>query len=156
VSAAASAQLGHRRYRSRLKRSTRSATVIVLVDLFFLLLFFILMASSVVRISGIRVNLPRADVPHATGLGRSILTIAPPAEPGLPCRIYYRDRPMNENELRSELLNAGKRDKVLIIRADQDVPSGVLSEIMAIAESVKLETFIAVQRPELRPETRFE
>lgn len=148
--------LGHRRYRSRLKLSAKPAYFIALADLFFLLLFFILMASTVVRVSGIKVDLPRANVPQATWLGKAILTIAPPEEPGKPCRIYFRDRMMDENQLRNELLTAGEQEKVLVIRADQDVPSGVLSEIMAIAEAAQMETFIAVQKPELRPETRFE
>ncbi|MCI5779955.1 MAG: biopolymer transporter ExbD [Lentisphaeria bacterium] len=148
--------LGARRYRTRLKGLSGSAGFIALADLFFLLLFFILMASSVVRISGIRVNLPRAHVPQAAGLGKAIVTIAPPAEPGAPCRIYFRDRQMDENQLRNELLTSSPRERVLVIRADQDVPSGVLSEIMAIAESAKMETFIAVSTPEARPEMRFE
>ena len=145
-----------RRYNTRLKSNSSGILFLSLIDLFFLLLFFILMASSVVRISGIRVNLPKADVPRTAGLGKAIVTIAPPAEPGLPCRIYYRDKIMDENQLRNELLTSGKSEKILIIRADQDVPSGMLSEIMAVAEAAEMESFIAVQTPERKPEMRFE
>ena len=151
-----SGNIGVRRYRTKLKNNSSGILLITLTDLFFLLLFFILMASSVVRISGIRVNLPQAQVPRTAGLGKAIVTVAPPAEPGLPCRIYYRDKLMDENQLKSELLTHGREEKTLIIRADHEVPSGVLSEIMAIAEAAKMTTFIAVQTPEIKPETHFE
>lgn len=150
-------RLGTRRYRTRLKQRAALLKTAALTDLFFLLLFFILLASSVVRISGIRVNLPRAEVPQATDLGRSIVTVTPPENPDAPCRIYYRDRLMeDENQFRNELLTSGKSEKVLVIRADQAVPAGVLSRIMAIAESAKMESFIAVQPLEAERETRFD
>ena len=149
-------RLGTRRYRTKLKQRPVIQTT-ALIDLFFLLLFFILLASSVVRISGIRVNLPKAEVPQAADLGRSIVTIAAPDEAGAPCKIYYRDRLMeDENQFRNELLASGKSEKILVIRADQAVPSGVLSRIMAIAEEAKMESFIAVQPMEAKRETRFD
>ena len=151
-------RLGTRRYRTSLKQRTAMLQTAAMIDIFFLMLFFILIASSVVRISGIKVNLPQAAVPQASDLGRSIVTITPPAEPGLPCRIYYRDRLMaDENQFRNELLTpAGKGEKVLVIRADETVPSGLLSRIMAIAEDAKMESFIAVQPLEIKQEKRFD
>ena len=149
--------VGGRRYRPRRNAGTHLSGVIALVDLFFILLFFILMASSVVRVSGIKVDLPRArGVPQTSSLGRAIVTIAPPAEPGGPCRIYYRDRELSGNDLRNELLSVPPTEKLLIIRADKSVPSGWLSEIMAIAEEAEMETFIAVDAPENGQEMRFE
>ena len=147
---------GSRRYRPRRRQNPVFVGVIALVDLFFLLLFFILMASSLVRISGIKVDLPRAKVPQASGLGRAIVTIAPPAVPGGVCRIYYRDRELTGDQLRNELLTSPPPEKVLVIRADRRVPSGVLSGIRAIAEGVNMETFIAVSAPENGREMRFE
>ena len=149
-------KIGTRRYRTRLRPLLRIAHVIALTDLFFLLVFFLLLATSVVRISGIRVNLPQAEVPRAAGLGKAIVTIIPPPEPGMPCRIFFRDRQIDEDQLRRELLTDGHRDKVLVIRADRQVPSGVLSGVMAIAESARMESFIAVQPLEKTSETRFE
>ncbi|MBO5667703.1 MAG: hypothetical protein J6S43_01120, partial [Lentisphaeria bacterium] len=68
-------QTGTRRYRTRLRPLWRIGQYIALTDLFFLLLFFLLLSSSVVRISGIRVNLPQAEkVPQAVGLGMLILS----------------------------------------------------------------------------------
>ena len=149
--------LGARRYRTRLKQRAGLLQTAALIDLFFLLLFFILLASSVVRISGIRVNLPRAEVPQAADLGRAIVTITAPDTPGGQYKIYYRDRLMkDENQFRNELLASGKSEKVLVIRADQAVSAGTLSRIMAIAEAAEMASFIAVQPLEAGRERRFD
>ncbi|MBR7131450.1 MAG: biopolymer transporter ExbD [Lentisphaeria bacterium] len=145
-----------RRYRTRLKPLWKVSQCLAILDLFLLLLFFILLSSSVVRISGIRVDLPKADVPQAAGLGRAILTIVPPAESDGQCRLYFRDRQVDTTQLRRELLSDDRREKVLVIRADKVVPAGVLAEIMTIAESARMESFIAVQPLTIRSETRFE
>ncbi|MBE6389114.1 MAG: hypothetical protein E7043_02965 [Lentisphaerae bacterium] len=151
-----SGQIGAKRYRTRLRPLWRIGQYIALADLFFLLVFFLLLASSVVRISGIRVNLPQAEkVPQAVGLGKAIVSVTPPDKPGLPCRIYFRDRHIDAAQLRRELLTDIHREKVLVIRADKDVPSGVLYEIMNIAESARMESFIAVQPLKEHAETRF-
>lgn len=151
-----SIKLGSRRYKSRLRPLWRIGQYIVLTDLFFLLLFFLLLSSSLVRISGVRVNLPHAGiVPQAVGLGKAIVTIAPPEVPGKACRIYFRDRQIDGDQLRRELLTDNRREKVLVIRADKDVPTGVLYEIMNIAESAQMESFIAVQPLKEKPENRF-
>ncbi len=149
-------QSGSGGYKTRLRPLWKIGQYIALADLFFLLVFFLLLASSVVRISGIRVNLPQADqVPQAVGLGRTIVTVTAPEMPGQPCKIYYRDRQIDAVQLRRELLTDRNREKVLVIRADRDVPSGVLYEIMNIAESAQMESFIAVQPLANDPETRF-
>lgn len=149
-------ELGAKRYKSRLRPLWRVGQYIALMDLFFLLLFFLLLSSSLVKISGVRVNLPHAEiVPQAVGLGKAIVTIAPPEQPGKNCRIYFRDRQIDGPQLRKELLTDQRREKVLVIRADKDVPTGVLYEIMNIAESAQMESFIAVQPLKEQSETSF-
>ncbi|MBQ9787822.1 MAG: biopolymer transporter ExbD [Lentisphaeria bacterium] len=147
---------GVRRYRTKLRPLWRIGQCLALLNLFLLLLFFILLASSVTRISGIKVNLPQANVPLSTGLGRAILTVVPAAEAGGECRIYFRDRQISWEQLRRELVSDKRREKVLIIRADKDIPSGELTRIMSIAEAARMESFIAVQPLKSRSETRFE
>ena len=147
---------GGKLYRTRLRPLWKVGQYIAIVDLFFLLVFFLLLASSVIRISGIRVNLPQAEkVPQAVGLGRAIVTVTPPEGGNGECRIYFRDRQIDAEQLRLELLTGQNREKVLVIRADKDVPSGVLYQIMNIAESAKMESFIAVQPLKEHSETRF-
>lgn len=145
-----------RRYQTRLKPLWHIGQYIALADLFFLLLFFLLMASSVVRISGIRVNLPRAEkVPKAVGLGRAIISVTAPEAPGMECRIYFRDQRIDTNQLKRLLLSGGVQEKVLVIRADKEVPHGVIYEIMNIAEAARMESFIAVQQFKEKSEINF-
>ena len=149
-------RLGEKRDRTRLRPLWKIGQYIAIVDLFFLLVFFLLLASSMIRISGIRVNLPQAEkVPQAVGLGRVIVTITPPENGTGECRIFFRDRQIDADQLRRELLTGNNREKVLVIRADKDVPSGVLYQIMNIAESAQMESFIAVQPLKEHSETRF-
>lgn len=150
------AKIGTTRYRTRLRPLWKIGQYIALVDLFFLFIFFMLMSSSVVRISGVHVNLPEAEeVPLAVGLGKAIVTITPPEESETECRIYFRDRQIDPSQLRQKLLEDRNREKVLVIRADKNVPSGVLYEIMNIAESVHMQSFIAVQPLQEQSETHF-
>lgn len=147
---------GTRRYRTTLKPLWRIGQCLALLDIFMLLLFFILLASSVTHISGIQVRLPQADVPLSTGLGRAILTVIPPVEPGGEPRFYFRDKQISLEQLRRELISDTRKEKILIIRADKDIPSGILAQIMSIAESARMESFFAVQPLQSRSETRFE
>ncbi|MBQ4328992.1 MAG: biopolymer transporter ExbD [Lentisphaeria bacterium] len=146
----------NRRYRTRLRPLWRIGECLAVLDVFLLILFFILLASSVTRISGIRVNLPQSDVPLTSGFGRTILTIIPPVQSGGECRIYFRDRQITLEQLRRDLVSGSRREKVLIIRADKDIPAGVLSQVIGIAEAARMESFIAVQPLKSRSETRFE
>jgi biopolymer transport protein ExbD len=91
-----------------------------------------------------------------SGFGRTILTIIPPVQPSGECRIYFRDRQITLDQLRRDLISGSRREKVLIIRADKDIPAGVLSQVIGIAEAARMESFIAVQPLKSRSETRFE
>ena len=143
-------------YRTRLRPLWKIGQYIALSDLFFLLLFFLLLASSVVRISGIKVNLPQAEeVPQAIGLGKAIVTVTPPETAGGECRIYFRDRQVDAEQLRRELLTGSNREKVLVIRPDKAVPYEVIYMIMNIAESAQMESYLAVQPLKEHSETRF-
>ena len=150
-------QTGPLRYRTRLRPLWRIGQYIALTDLFFLLLFFLLLSSSVVRISGIRVNLPQAEkVPQAVGLGKAIVSVTLPEKPGMPCRIYFRDRQIAIEQLRRELISDNRKEKVLIIRADKEIPADLLFRVIGIAEAARMESFLAVQPLKSRSETRFE
>ena len=145
-----------RRYRTKLKPLWNIGACLAVLDLFFLLLFFILLASSVTRISGIKVNLPQAEVALSSDLGRAVLTIIPPAEASGECRIYFRDRQIAIEQLRRELISDNRKEKVLIIRADKDIPADLLFRVIGIAEAARMESFLAVQPLKSKSETRFE
>jgi len=148
--------IGLRRCRSSLRVHTGFPSAIPLLDLFFLLLIFILMAGSMVRLSGIPVNLPRVQSNSLSVSGSLLVTIVPLKENG-ECQIFFRDVPCELEDLRRRFsLLPDPSGQRVIIRADKEVPSGVLDEVIAVAQEAKLSCFLAVEPPDSAPETNFE
>ena len=144
-----------RRYRMSLRSHNGFPQCVALVDLLFLLLLFTAMSTQVIRISGIRVDLPRAEAPHESVLGKLIVTITPGAYEN-DCRFYFRDRQVTLDELRQSFSQQTERHKkTVIIRCDRKVPLGVLYEVTASAHEAGMAVLIASQSPEVRPEMRF-
>ena len=77
-----------RRYRTNLRSHNGLPYCVALLDLMFLLLLFTAMSTQVIRISGIRVDLPQADAPQESVLGKLVVTITP-GEYENDCRFYY-------------------------------------------------------------------
>ena len=146
-----------RHYRTNLKSHNGFPHCTALIDVLFLLLLFIAIASQAVRISGIRVDLPKVDAPQETVLGKLIVTVTPADYDG-DCRIFFRDRQVTLDELRQQLsLQSDSRNsKTVVIRADNRVPGGVLYELVSAAHEAGMPALIAVQSPDARPEMRFE
>lgn len=145
-----------RRYRSRLRAHNGFPHCVAFIDLFFLLLLFAALASQVVRISGIKVELPQVEAPEETILGKLIVSVTPAGYDG-ECQIYYRDRAVTLDELRQIFSQESDRqNKTVVIRADSKVPSGVLNELISAIHGAKMAVLIAVQTPNARPEMRFE
>ena len=145
-----------RRYRTRLKPLWKVSQCLAILDLFLLLLFFILLSSSVVRISGIRVDLPQANAPQESVLGKLVVTVTP-GEDENSCRYYFRDREIKLDELQSIFSREKERHKkTVIIRSDRKVPMGALHELIAEINGAGMPVLIAVQTPDSKPEIRFE
>ena len=64
-----------RRYRMSLRSHNGFPQCVALIDLLFLLLLFTAMSTQVIRISGIRVDLPQANAPQESVLGKLIVTV---------------------------------------------------------------------------------
>ena len=145
---------GARRYRPKRRGRPVFISVIALVDLFFILLFFILMASSVVRISGIKVDLPRAETTVEADIEKFIVTIAWTAKGP---QTFFNDRPVSHEKLKEEFARVSgiSKSAMIVIRADRRVPFEPVTEIMAMAEKAKLASFIAVMPPRGERETVF-
>ena len=145
-----------RKYRMTLRSHTGFPQCVALIDLLFLLLLFTAMSTQVIRISGIRVDLPRADAPKESILGKLIVTITP-GEYDNECRYFFRDREIKLDELRQIFSQQTERQKkTVIIRSDRRVPTGVLHELIASIHEAGMAVLIAVQTPDVRPEMRFE
>lgn len=150
--------IGSRRYCTRLKPRHGWPELTALVDICFLALLFFVLSSSFVRVSGISVDLPRMKVSNMASLERYVVTVTPPDTANAAGQIYFRDRLVDHDGLRQELSRLHDRSKrvSVIIRADKSVPFSRVAEVMAIAESSKISSFIAVAPPAERQVTGFE
>ena len=155
----------HRRYRTRLKPFSRWPELTALLDVLFLVLLFFALSSSFIRIPGIAVELPRLNAPDVANLQRFVVSIAPPPEAGKACIFYFKDRMMTLDELKQEFFKT--RDDIesskntlirpsVVICADQRVPFDTVAQVMAVAESASLPTFIAVMPQSERKEVVIE
>lgn len=145
-----------RRYRMSLRSHNGFPQCVALIDLLFLLLLFTAMSTQVIRISGIRVDLPQANAPQESVLGKLIVTVTS-GEYENDCHFYFRDREIKLDELRQIFSQQSERHKkTVIIRADRKVPLGVLYELTASVHEAGMAVLIASQTPESKPEMRFE
>ena len=145
-----------RKYRMTLRSHNGFPQCVALIDLLFLLLLFTAMSTQVIRISGIRVDLPRADAPKESILGKLIVTITP-GEYDNECRYFFRDREIKLDELRQIFSQQTERHKkTVIIRADRNIPQGVLYELTTSIHEAGMAVLIASQPPKSKPEMRFE
>ena len=144
-------RFGERRYRTRLKYRNGWPELTALVDILFLSMLFFVPASLFVKVSGVSVSLPRVRAQNTAALARFVITLTPP-NPGGGQRgnIYFRDKLVDVNRLREELsiLHDNAPRASVIIRADRNVPFEMVAEVMAIAESAQLPSFIAVAPPD--------
>jgi len=145
------------RYQTKLRALHGWPEMVAAIDLFFLILLFLVVSSSVVRVSGISVELPRLKATNSADMGKFIVTITPPPAPDRDCQFYFQDKPLTAEALRQQLsLLHDRKTQGIIIRADKRVPFEVVAEVMTIAESARLNSFIAVIPPSSNTETHFE
>ncbi|MEW6358302.1 MAG: biopolymer transporter ExbD [Planctomycetota bacterium] len=103
-----------------------------LIDVLFLLLIFFLVSSTFVEQPNLKLDLPRAahaDVSQVKSLAVLI------DEKG---RLYFSDQPVNRTELLRLLRERLGEDKEqsLVIKADKNVPHGVVVEVLDMAKGV--------------------
>ncbi|MBQ4337251.1 MAG: biopolymer transporter ExbD [Lentisphaeria bacterium] len=117
--------------------------MIAVIDIFFLTLFFFMLSSSFVQVSGIKVDLPRAETTVSADIEKFIVTIAWSAEGP---KLFFNDRPVTHEELKEDLakISGISRSAMIVIRADRRIPFEPVSEIMTMAEKAQLASFIAV------------
>ena len=150
--------IGKRRYAPSLKPKSGWPELTALIDVLFLSLLFFALSSSFVRVSGIGVELPRVPAPDVADVEKFVVTVAAPESPGKPCPVYFQDKLMTIDMLKIRFfrLNEKSPRASIIICADRRVPFDTVSRIMAIAESAKISSFIALAPPDAKRETRFE
>ncbi|MFH1613375.1 MAG: biopolymer transporter ExbD [bacterium] len=118
-----------------------------LVDVVFQLLIFIILSSSFVMQPGIKVNLPSTVSSEAQLEKEIVISLT---EEGV---IYLMDSPISIIDLPKKLkgLISFSKDKILIIKADENTRHGLVVKVMDIGKIVGVEKLaIATQPKELR------
>ncbi len=111
---------GSRRYMAQIN-------VTPLVDVM-LVLLIIFMVTAPMMTSGIDVNLPKVEAASVSSEEEPlVVTIAKDG------RIYIADRPFERVEIRTqlEILTAAKNSRLVLLRADENVPYGAVLAAMA-------------------------
>lgn len=128
--------------------------MVTAIDIFFLTLFFFMLSSSFVQVSGIKVDLPRAETTVQADIEKFIVTIAWSASGP---QLFFNDRPVNREQLKENLAEVQKqsRSAMIVIRPDRRIPFEPVAEVMSMAEKAQLASFVAVMPPEDTRETEF-
>ena len=145
-------KFGERRYRTQLKYFNGWPDLIALVDILFLSLLFFVLATNIVRVSGVKVALPKMDTSTMASLGRFVISVAPPERNGDGVRIYFQEKPCDNirdlSQKLSELCVDRKSKPSVIIRADRRVSFEEVAKVMDAAKRVGISCFIAVEVPD--------
>lgn len=136
-----------------LKRGPLEMTA--MLDIVLLLLIFFLLNSTFVLQPGIFVDPPRSPFEAGARANAVIVTVVMrtrgSGEQARPeALIFYRDELLNLPEIQTALtrLPGGRGSRPVVINADQDVPLGIVTEIMEAAMLNDLSVVIGTQ-PEL-------
>lgn len=110
-----------------------------LVDVIFLLLIFFVLSSAFVQVSTISVNLPTAPG-QLTNVEKLVVTIDKNN------KFYFNDQVMDLKTLKEKLAQIAAKYQInsIIIRADKDAPHGIVTKVLALANSLNLNVYFAV------------
>ena len=112
------------------------------VDVFFLCLIFVMVSSSFVKVSGIKVDLPKAATMSNLGVERFVVTIDKNS------KIYFNDQEISTWDLLKERFVAARpHTGTVILRADTRAPFSAVSKLMALAEETDLNVLVATVSP---------
>ncbi len=137
-----------KRIRPRLKPIHGAPDLLPFVNVFFLLLVFFMIGSSFVPVSGIPVNLPEADSVSTFSVKKYIVTLDRNG------RIYFNDAVVDDlKQLKGKLLsdipnNLNDERGAIVLRADKSNNFETISQIMAMAEELRLNMFILARKPD--------
>ena len=137
--------------RFREKRITKSIINLTpMVDMLFLILLFFLVTSSFIEQPNIKLELPSTKYASTSKLEERVLTISQDG------KFFFQNKPVERNNLVSVLKNAFSKqdDKTLVLRADKNVPYGVVIDVMDAAKGAGLRRILAptVLEPEKKPQ----
>ncbi len=109
-----------------------------MTDIVFLLLIFFMLTSTLVTTSALDLILPKSK---AETVKKQDITVTIKKD----LKVLVNDKPVSEESLESELLNLtrGKESPVLILLADESVPTGKVVKVMDIAYRNRMKMVLA-------------
>ncbi len=121
-----------------------SINIASLIDVLFLLLLFFVVTSSFVEHPNIKLALPSASNAEASSFEGIIITISREG------RLFVGSRSVGISELDAILRSrtAAVDDPVLVLRADREVPYGVVVAVMDVARGAGLKRITALTTSE--------
>ncbi len=140
--------------RFREKRITRTSIINLtpMVDVLFLILLFFLVTSNFIEQPNIKLELPSTKYASTSKLAEWVLTISQDG------KLFFQNKPVERNNLVSELKNAfsNQDDKTLVLKADKNVPYGVVIDVMDAAKGAGLRKIVAptIFEPEKHPKPK--
>ena len=134
----------------REKRITKSIINLTpMVDMLFLILLFFLVTSSFIEQPNIKLELPSTKYASTSKLEERVLMISQDG------KFFFQNEPVERRDLITVLKNAFLKqdDKTLVLRADKNVPYGVVIDIMDAAKGAGLRRIVAptIFEPEKKP-----
>ncbi|MFQ5956536.1 MAG: ExbD/TolR family protein [Candidatus Brocadiales bacterium] len=117
-----------------------SINITSLVDILFLLLIFFVVTSTFIEHPNIKLDLPSASHAEASKFEGLTLTITGEG------RLFLGTQPIGISELEAVLRSkvAATGDAVLVLRADREVPYGVVVAVMDVARGAGLKRITAL------------
>jgi biopolymer transport protein ExbD len=119
----------------KLKRSRRTTISLIdptpMTDMVFQVLLFFIISSSFVVEPGIKVNLPKSQTSEIQVQQKLVITIDKSQQ------IFVDNKPVPIEQLedRIKLLLPFYQDKIVVIRADKEVPHGLVVKVMDISKT---------------------
>lgn len=147
----------HRRYRIRAVPHRGWPTTVALIDIFFLTMLFIALSSQSTKLSGVTVDLPCISNAQISQVEKYVVSLTY-NQTDASRQIFFQDRPVSSSQLAAELsqLKSSAKEPQIIIRADREIPYETVVDVINMAQSVGIPSFLAVvPRPE-KAETRFD
>ncbi len=117
--------------RRRYPRIAPKLDITPMADLVFQVLLFFMLTSPFMLQAGLRIKLPKTVTAKAELGDKLILTITKEAS-DRPEKFFVEGREIKFNDLEDELrlMLMTRRERVLILRADKDVPHGIVVEVL--------------------------
>jgi biopolymer transport protein ExbD len=119
----------------KLKKSQKSTVSLIdlapMTDMVFQVLLFFIISSSFVVEPGIKVNLPKSQTSELQVQQKLVISV----DKSQQIFVDNKPVPLNQLEERIKLLLPYYQDKIVVIRADESVPHGLVVKIMDISKT---------------------